>query len=72
MTSIDEALDLIEREPQIDVVLLDTNLGGEATYPAADRLMETRVSFIFAPTTTTVWNLLGTSIQQYNSMASMT
>jgi CheY-like chemotaxis protein len=47
VASIEGALALIEREPQIDAALLDMNLGGEAIYPVADRLMDARVPFIF-------------------------
>jgi len=46
--SVDAALQLIEHEPHIDGAILDVNLGGDFVYPAADRLGERGVPFLFA------------------------
>lgn len=46
--SLKKALALIESAPRIDYGILDVNLGGELVYPAADRLRERAVPFLFA------------------------
>lgn len=43
---LSQALDLIAAA-QIDVVLLDLNLGRDNSLPAADRLEEARIPFVF-------------------------
>lgn len=48
VASVADALDLIEKAPEIDAAILDVNLGGEAVYPVADRLLDRHVPFAFA------------------------
>jgi PAS domain S-box-containing protein len=45
--TIDQALALIDAEA-FDVAMLDLNLGGQRTYPVADRLAARRVPFFFS------------------------
>jgi len=45
--SLDRVLDLIEKTAHIDAAVLDINLRGEMVYPAADRLVERKVPFVF-------------------------
>lgn len=46
--SVADALDLIDKVPEIDAAVLDVNLGGETIYPVADALMSRNVPFFFA------------------------
>ena len=50
VTSVDQALEIIEEEPgAADLAVLDVNLGrGETVYPVADRLDELGVPYLFA------------------------
>lgn len=48
VSSIDDALDLVDRAPEIDAALLDVDLGGELSFPVADRLRAWNVPFAFA------------------------
>jgi len=43
---LDDAVDLIEAEPDIDGAFLDVNLNGERVYPVADRLIARDVPVI--------------------------
>lgn len=45
---VSDALDLIDRAPELDAAILDVNLAGEAVFPVADRLRARRVPFAFA------------------------
>ena len=45
--TIDEAIGLIESTPDLDVAVLDVNLGGQLAYPIAERLRELGVPFVF-------------------------
>lgn len=45
--TLERAMDLIEDAEQIDGAILDINLGGEMIYPAADRLADREVPFLF-------------------------
>ena len=42
-----DVLDLIEAEQEIDVAVLDVNLGGEKVFVAADRLIARKVPIVF-------------------------
>lgn len=44
--SVSRALALIDRTPDLDLALLDVNLGGEAVYPVADALARRGVGFV--------------------------
>lgn len=48
VASVSDALELIEKVPEIDAAVLDVNLGGETIYPVADALMTRNVPFFFA------------------------
>lgn len=48
VASVADALDLIEKAPEIDAAILDVNLAGEAVFPVADRLRARHVPFAFA------------------------
>ena len=43
-----DALEVIDRAPEIDAAILDVNLGGEVVFPVADRLRMRNVPFAFA------------------------
>lgn len=45
---VSDALDLIDKAPEIDAAILDVNLGGEAVFPVADALLARHVPFAFA------------------------
>jgi CheY-like chemotaxis protein len=47
VAGLDEALDLAASE-RLDAAVLDVNLAGREAYPAADRLAERGVPFVFA------------------------
>jgi DNA-binding response OmpR family regulator len=44
---LEDAMELIDREHDIDAAILDVSLGGEMVYPAADLLARRKVPFIF-------------------------
>ena len=46
--SVEAALALVASEPDIDVALLDINLGGEMVYPVADALGARGVPYVFS------------------------
>jgi CheY-like chemotaxis protein len=46
--SIEDALQLLNAEPQIDGAVLDINLRGERAFPVADALRARAVPFVFA------------------------
>ncbi|KLJ01321.1 response regulator [Luteimonas sp. FCS-9] len=48
VATLDAALALVEREPDLDAAILDVNLDGEKSYPLARRLRQTGVPFVFA------------------------
>ena len=48
VASVADALDLIDKVPEIDAAVLDVNLGGETIYPVADALMSRNVPFFFS------------------------
>lgn len=45
--SLGDALELIGQGAVIDAAVLDVNLGGEMVYPAADKLVENAIPFVF-------------------------
>ncbi|MDK4715429.1 response regulator [Rhizobium sp. CNPSo 4039] len=45
--TLDDAFELIGKTSLIDGAILDINLGGEAVFPAADKLMERNVPILF-------------------------
>jgi two-component sensor histidine kinase/CheY-like chemotaxis protein len=46
-TSVEEAMAIIDRHADIDVAILDINLGGQLAYPIADRLRASGVPYVF-------------------------
>lgn len=48
VSRVEDALELIDRAPEIDAAILDVNLAGETTFPVADRLRARQVPFAFA------------------------
>lgn len=48
VATVDDALVLIERVPEIDGAILDVNLGREVVYPVADALLARGIPFLFA------------------------
>jgi CheY-like chemotaxis protein len=48
VASVADAIDLIEKAPEIDAAILDINLGTEVVFPVADRLRTLHVPFVFA------------------------
>jgi two-component SAPR family response regulator len=44
---LEDAMELIDREHDIDAAILDVSLGGEMVYPAADLLARRKVPFVF-------------------------
>jgi len=44
--TLDDALDLVDAEPDIDAAFLDVNLNGERVYAVADKLIERQVSMV--------------------------
>jgi CheY-like chemotaxis protein len=42
VASVADALELIDKAPEIDAAILDVNLAGEAVFPVADRLRAPR------------------------------
>ena len=48
VSSVKEALALLDGEPEVDSAILDINLNGEMVYPVADALTARGVPFIFA------------------------
>ena len=48
VSSVKEALALLDGEPEVDSAILDINLNGEMVYPVADALTALGIPFIFA------------------------
>lgn len=48
VTTVEDALALVERVPEIDAAVLDVNLGQQVVYPVADALLARRIPFLFA------------------------
>lgn len=48
VASVSDALDLIDKAPEIDAAILDVNVAGETIFPVADRLRARHVPFAFA------------------------
>jgi len=48
VANVADALRLLEQAPEIDVAILDINLGGETAFPVADALRRAGVPFLFA------------------------
>jgi CheY-like chemotaxis protein len=48
VATVDDALALVERVPEIDGAVLDVNLGSEVAYPVADALLARGTPFLFA------------------------
>jgi CheY-like chemotaxis protein len=47
VSSVDRALSALESHPNIDVSVLDVNLGGMMAYPVADALLARKIPFVF-------------------------
>jgi CheY-like chemotaxis protein len=59
VSSVDQALDLIEDEDALNAAVLDMNLGaGEMVYPVANRLVALGVPFLFATGDVQITNCL--------------
>ncbi|WP_133499168.1 response regulator [Cognatilysobacter terrigena] len=48
VTTVEDALALVERVPEIDAAVLDVNLGHQVVYPVADALLARGIPFLFA------------------------
>lgn len=48
VATVEDALALVERVPEIDGAVLDVNLGHEVAYPVADALNARGIPFLFA------------------------
>jgi len=48
VATVDDALALVQRVPEIDGAVLDVNLGQEVAYPVADALLARGIPFFFA------------------------
>lgn len=48
VATVEDALALVERVPEIDCAVLDVNLGREVAYPVADSLAARGIPFLFA------------------------
>ena len=48
VATVEDALALVERVPEIDGAVLDVNLGQEVAYPVADALRARGIPFFFA------------------------
>ncbi|TZF89867.1 response regulator [Lysobacter lacus] len=48
VATVEDALALVERMPEIDAAVLDVNLGREVVYPVADSLAARGIPFLFA------------------------
>jgi DNA-binding NtrC family response regulator len=46
--SVADAMPLAARKPELDIAILDVNLGNERVFPVADVLQERDVPFVFA------------------------
>lgn len=46
--SVDKALAIIESGADIDVAIVDANLGGVLAYPVADALVARKIPFVFS------------------------
>jgi CheY-like chemotaxis protein len=45
---VSDAMDLLDKAPEIDGAILDVNLGTEVVFPVADRLLALQIPFVFA------------------------
>ena len=45
---VKRALEMLEGDPDVDVAILDVNIGGDKVYPVAERLRERGIPMIFA------------------------
>ena len=48
VATVEDALALVQRVPEIDGAVLDVNLGREVAYPVADALLARGIPFLFA------------------------
>ena len=48
VSSVTEALALLDGEPELDSAILDINLNGEMVFPVADALTDRGIPFLFA------------------------
>jgi CheY-like chemotaxis protein len=48
VASVSDALALIDKEPSLDAAVLDINLGGEWSYPVAEKLDRRGIPFLFS------------------------
>ena len=48
VSSVEEALALLDREREVDSAILDINLNGEMVFPVADMLTARGIPFLFA------------------------
>lgn len=48
VATVEDALALVERVPEMDGAVLDVNLGQQVAYPVADALMARGIPFLFA------------------------
>ena len=48
VATVEDALTLVQRVPEIDGAVLDVNLGHEVAYPVADALLARGIPFLFA------------------------
>ena len=48
VATVEDALALVERVPEIDAAVLDVNLGREVAYPVADALLARGIPFFLA------------------------
>lgn len=48
VATVEDALALVERVPEMDGAVLDVNLGQEVVYPVADALRARGIPFVFA------------------------
>lgn len=48
VASVTDALCLLEQAPEIDVAILDIDLGAETSFPVADALRRAGIPFLFA------------------------
>ncbi|MGY4515084.1 response regulator [Lysobacter sp. HA18] len=48
VTTVEDALGLVERVPEIDAAVLDVNLGQQVVYPVADALIARGIPFLFS------------------------
>ena len=51
VASVDDALALVDKLPELDAAILDVNLGDSTIYPVADALRARGVPFVFSTAT---------------------